>query len=131
MICVLGWMDLKTCGCFLAAIAAHEAAHLLTICLYRIPVYGVSLRFSGALIRCGFCGYKQELYCAAAGPAASLALGISVIRCAPQLAAVSLLLGVGNLLPIYPLDGGRILRALLLLNKNEEYTAARKEYFKF
>ena len=120
MVCVLGWLDLKICGCFLAAMAVHELAHLLAIRLCRVPVNGICLRFSGAVIRCGFCGYGQEAICAAAGPAASFLLGWAVLRIAPQLAGMSFLLGAGNLLPVYPLDGGRILRALLLRKMNEE-----------
>ncbi len=124
MVCVLGWFDLKICGCFLAAMTVHELAHLIVIRLFRIPVNGVSLRLSGAVIRCGFCGYGQEAVCAAAGPAANFFLGLALMRIAPQLAAVSFLLGAGNLLPVYPLDGGRILRALLSRKKDEETVLA-------
>ncbi len=124
MVCILGWMDLRICGCFLLAMTVHELAHLLAMKLCQIPALGVSLRLSGAMIRCGFCGYWQEAACAAAGPAASLALGFAVIRIAPQLAAVSLLLGMGNLLPVYPLDGGRILRAVLMKKLDEGLAAS-------
>lgn len=123
MVCVLGWLDFKICGCFLAAMTIHELAHLLAMRLCRTSVNGISLRLSGAVIGCGFCSYGQEAICAAAGPAASFLLGWTVLRIAPQLAGTSFLLGAGNLLPVYPLDGGRILRALLLRKCDEEMVA--------
>lgn len=120
MVCIFGWVDLKICGCFLAAMTVHELAHLLVIRFCHIPVKGISFRLSGAVIRCGLCGYGQEAVCAAAGPLASFLLGIIALRISSLLAGMSILLGVGNLLPVYPLDGGRILRALLLRKMNEE-----------
>ncbi len=120
MVCILGWLNQPLCACFLAAAAVHELAHLTAAWLCRVPVKGISLRLSGAVIRCGLCGYGQEAICAAAGPAASFLFGAAVLRNVPQLAAVSMLLGAGNLIPVYPLDGGRILRALLLRKYGEE-----------
>ena len=68
----------------------------------------------------------QELLIAAAGPALSLVLGLGalllLIPFEPrtvshvlvlQLAAANLLVGVFNLLPGLPLDGGRVLRAIV------------------
>ena len=122
-VCILGWLDIRICGWFLFAMTMHEMAHLLVIRLYGIPVDGVSVRLSGAVIRCGICSYRQEAVCAAAGPASNLLLCILTIRAIPKLAVVSGVLGFGNLLPVYPLDGGRILRGFLmsLLPENRVY----------
>ena len=49
---------------------------------------------------------------AAAGPAASLLVCLLLPRLLPRAALMSLLLAAGNLLPLWPLDGGRILLAV-------------------
>ena len=119
-ICLLAWLNLQVCIWFLAALLFHELGHLLVMKLCGVPVLRISFRISGAVIDSGFCSYRQEAICAAAGPASSFLLTLVFCRGVSTLAVVSLLLGCVNLLPIYPLDGGRILRALLLLRMEEE-----------
>ena len=54
-----------------------------------------------------------EALCALAGPTANLLCAGLFLRILPEFAGVSLALGAFNLLPIFPLDGGRLLRLAL------------------
>ena len=72
---------------FLAAAAAHEAG----------------------------LGYRQEIFCALAGPGMSVLVCLALRKAYATCAAISLLLGLFNAMPVYPLDGGRALRAGLCL----------------
>lgn len=105
----------QTFAPFLTSVTLHEAGHLLLLWLLRVRVRSVRLTLSGAIIETEPLPYWKEILAAAAGPAAHVALLILAARKAPMLALVSLCQLVYNLLPLYPLDGGRILRASLLL----------------
>ena len=65
----------------------------------------------------------RELLAAAAGPVGSLSLML-MGRFFPRLALCGLVQGLFNLLPIYPLDGGRILRRALELALPDRAAAA-------
>ena len=107
----------------LASAVFHELCHLLAMKLFSVPVLGIRIGAFGMVIRSGYMTPGQELLCAAAGPAGSLFLLLSA-EVFPLLAFCGLIQGLFNLLPIYPMDGGRILRGLTLLGK-EKYLAKR------
>ena len=121
-LCLLGWCDLRLCGFFLLALALHEAAHLTALALFRRPVLGLTLSAGGAKIETEALTLRQEALSAAAGPLVNLLSGALTLRCVPAFSAVSLGLAAVNLLPLYPLDGGRILRAALLSRLPPERT---------
>lgn len=100
---------------FLAAAAAHEAGHLIALWLTGTKVCGMRLGVCDAQILTGTLGYRQEIICALAGPAASVLLCLALQKEMPTCAAISLLLGLFNALPVFPLDGGRAMRAFLRL----------------
>lgn len=107
----------------LASAVFHELCHLLAMKLFSVPVLGIRIGTFGMVIRSGYMTPGQELLCAAAGPAGSLLLLLSA-EVFPLLAFCGLIQGLFNLLPIYPMDGGRILRGLTLFGK-EKYLAKR------
>lgn len=83
----------------------HEAGHLIALILcgaradsLTFSYYGLALKYSSALPR------LRELIVIAAGPLVNLIL-YCVFR-----DDVNFVLFVLNMLPVYPLDGGRILR---------------------
>ena len=84
--------------------------------LKHVPILGVRLRLNGVVIKAGEMGYPTERSCALAGPVVSWGLGAVLLRIWPMCGLISLLLGTINLLPMLPLDGGRILRATLSLH---------------
>ena len=130
-LCLLGWCDLRLCGLFLLALALHEAGHLTALALFRRPVLGLTLGAGGAKIETEALTLRQEALSAAAGPLVNLLSGALTLRCVPAFSAVSLGLAAVNLLPLYPLDGGRILRAALLSRLPPERAARTGQHAPF
>lgn len=97
----------------LLAALLHECGHVAVLWYYGIPIQKIRLSSLGATIGVGTVSYRQEISCAAAGPAANALLAAAFRYLSPRFAFCNLGLLAFNLLPIYPLDGGRILRALL------------------
>ena len=100
---------------FLAAAAAHEAGHVMAIYLVGGRVTGIRLGMCDAKIETRGLGYRQEIFCALAGPGMSVLVCLALRKAYATCAAISLLLGLFNAMPVYPLDGGRALRAGLCL----------------
>jgi Zn-dependent protease len=108
---------------------AHELAHALVARAYGIPVRTISLFLLGGMahITRESPTPRAEFLIAVSGPVSSLALGgvaallsWSLWGLAPAvavlglwLATMNIPLGIFNLVPAFPLDGGRVLRGLL------------------
>ncbi len=99
-----------------AAAAVHEICHLTAIRLLGGQVDQIRIHLWGAQIDTRIPGKRRELLCAAAGPAGSLFM-LHVCHFLPKLALCAGIQGLYNLLPIYPMDGGRILECALFLLK--------------
>lgn len=128
---------------FFVSILVHELAHAVVARLYGMRVQDLTLFIFGGMahIEDQPPTPKSELWMAAAGPLASLGLaalavvmvtltgGAELIGAADPLAViadlgpaatifawlgpVNLVLGLFNLVPAFPLDGGRVLRAIV------------------
>lgn len=92
--------------------ALHEMGHLAALALCGVRVERLRLRVLGAVIETGPCANRDEALCALAGPAVNLIICFALRRCCPGAALLSLAIALCNLLPVYPLDGGRALRAV-------------------
>jgi len=113
---------------FFGSVVFHELAHSAVATRYRIPVASITLFVFGGVARIGRepDSPKQEFNIAIAGPLSSYFLaGVFwlLLRLFPEsemlralafwLAWVNFGLATFNLLPGFPLDGGRIFRALV------------------
>ena len=116
---VLFWLDegvgLLPWG--LVACAIHELGHIVAAALLGGWIEGLSLTAVGAELHIEYevpLTYGKESLVALAGPAANLLGGGLALVLHWQLAAVlTLAIGAFNLLPILPLDGGRVVYGLL------------------
>lgn len=114
---------------FMLFIIIHEMAHLVTGIVLgvkpkRIDVYalGLSLEFYSF----GHITYKnlRKILIYIAGPLINFAIAIVLIilndKTYLDIIYINLILGFFNLLPIYPMDGGRILKQLLTIVEGEK-----------
>lgn len=100
---------------FFAAIfaaAVHELFHAAAIRITGGQIYHFRIGVLGAVMETNLPGRKEEIVCAMAGPCGSFLLLI-LCHSFPRAALCGLVQGAYNLLPVYPLDGGRILFCIL------------------
>lgn len=91
----------------LYAMGVHELAHVVMMLACGGRVRRLTLRFADLRIDAAGLGYRQELLAALAGPLVNLICGALFCMRSPAFSAYSLMLGIYNLLPVWPLDGGR------------------------
>ncbi len=96
---------------FLAA-AIHEGCHALAVGLCGGTLSGMQIDSIGAQMYIGGLSAARELLCALAGPVGALCL-VFAARWFPATAVCAVFQSAYNLLPIYPLDGGRALKCAL------------------
>src|SRR2546421_3689741 len=124
-----------------ASVLVHELGHCLVALRYRIPIAQITLFIFGGMaqIRREAPTPKAEFLIAIAGPIVSVGVGVAfwllaaVPGAPPELTAVSehlrninLVLAIFNLVPGYPLDGGRVLRAALWAWSKNFHKATRQ-----
>lgn len=101
----------------LFACVIHECGHWLTIRALGGRVYSLHLSAVGAEMKLDTerpLSYPREAAAALAGPAVNLlAAFVSARRGYYLFAGLNLCFGVLNLIPVFPLDGGRALRCML------------------
>ena len=113
---------------FFGSVLFHELAHSVVALYYKIPVHSITLFIFGGIARIGKEPSKpiQEFNIAVAGPVASFFLAglfgatLLLFPSDQNIGALSKILGgsnfilaIFNLAPGFPLDGGRIFRAIV------------------
>ena len=98
-------------------ILLHELGHLVTGITIGLKVKKINIHISGLSVDFENYGKQRnanKIVVDIAGPLINIiALVIAIIIKQEEIAYINLLLAIVNLLPIYPLDGGQILRTLL------------------
>jgi Zn-dependent protease/predicted transcriptional regulator len=120
-----------TAAAYIASLLAHELAHSLVARRNRLEVEGITLWLLGGVSRLQgeIPDPGAEVRVAGVGPLVSLVLGGGflllawlvhvagvqgvVVAALAWLGAINVLLAVFNVIPAAPLDGGRLLRAVL------------------
>jgi stage IV sporulation protein FB len=120
-----------------ACVVAHEFGHILTARAFGVETPDVTLLPIGGVARLARIPEQpsQEFLIAIAGPLVNVAIAAVLIAVAPthlstahfaamespnvsmidRLAEVNLFLAIFNMIPAFPMDGGRVLRALLAI----------------
>jgi len=121
-------MGVVTAVAFFASLLLHELGHSVVALRYKVPVRNITLFVFGGVAEIAGepPSAKAEFRIAISGPVVSLALALLCYALQPLLEALPPLLGMArylgymnlavalfNLIPGYPLDGGRVLRAAL------------------
>jgi len=118
------------------SVLLHELSHAMAAKAFRLPVRSVTLHFLGGVTEID--GEPQtpwrEFVVSVVGPLTSLAVGgvgLLSVQVAPEglttfllegLALANLVVGALNLVPGLPLDGGRVLRALVWWATRQPHT---------
>ena len=115
----LGGMIGKWLFSWIIAVTIHELSHYLILKLCRVQIYAISITSSGAIIETEPMPVYKEIISALAGPLGGLCV-LSLARYFPVVAICAFFQSIFNLLPIYPLDGGRALHCCFLKMLGEE-----------
>ncbi len=126
---LLYWlMGAVTAIMLFVSVLLHELGHSVVALRYKIPVRSITLFLFGGVAQIGAepPSAIAEFFIAIAGPLVSLALAVLFYAVQPLIAGIEPLLGLAkylayinfalvlfNLIPGYPLDGGRVFRAIV------------------
>ena len=96
-------------GAALASALVHELGHIALLWVFGVRGYGIHIGAFGARIQTEALYGKTGILCTLAGPAAGGML-LLFFRWLPRTAVCGVVQSLYNLIPVYPLDGGRALR---------------------
>jgi Zn-dependent protease/predicted transcriptional regulator len=128
---VYAWMGILVAVGVFFSIVLHEFSHSIVARRYGLPIRGITLFIFGGVAEMERepPDARAEFFMAIAGPIASfviaaglwslhrigtsVSLGVPLLGVIETLALINVTVAIFNLLPAFPLDGGRMLRAAL------------------
>ncbi|KMQ49945.1 hypothetical protein CHISP_3159 [Chitinispirillum alkaliphilum] len=137
------WMGIWGAFGLFVSIVLHEFMHSFVARRFGLPIKGITLFVFGGVAEMDDepPSAKAEFFMAIAGPLTSLALGgifylgfalgvqanwsVPLIGILGYLAFINIILAIFNMLPAFPLDGGRVLRSILWYFKGNITWATR------
>ncbi len=144
------FLAIVTASLFFLSVLVHELTHALVARRSGIPIRGITLFIFGGVSLLDFepTAPPREVWLAAVGPLTSVTLGVAFAALAQRvsipphhlitavhdwrggftlvfdcLARSNYALALFNLLPAYPLDGGRVLHALIWRSTGDQHQA--------
>lgn len=136
-------MGVATVAGIIFSIIAHEVAHAVIAEYYHMPIASITLFiFGGVAEMKGEPSHpKGEFFMAVAGPIMSMLMALffwaiadlyagfihtgAVFHVLDYLGKLNMLIALFNIVPAFPLDGGRALRAIIWHRKNNLVAATR------
>jgi Zn-dependent protease/CBS domain-containing protein len=136
-------MALAGAAILFLSIIVHELSHSLVARRFGIPMRGITLFVFGGVAEMEDepPSPRSELLMALAGPAASVVIGVAflvftavamtlqwpdaLVAVGQYIGATNLILAIFNMLPAFPLDGGRVLRSLIWMKSGNVRRATR------
>jgi Zn-dependent protease/predicted transcriptional regulator len=130
------WMGLVGALLLFGSIVIHELCHSIVAKRYGIPIRGITLFVFGGVAEMDEepSSPRAEFLMAIAGPLASAILGlvfyaiveeirgtapVELVGVLAYLSRMNWILAIFNMIPAFPLDGGRVLRSLLWQRSND------------
>jgi len=133
---IFAWFSPSMVIAIFLSVLTHELAHALVANRlgYRVHKIYIDLFYDAAEIDLNHCPERDSIPIIAAGPVSNLLLsGLSFltyfmtgIPFIMDLLLVNIILFIFNILPIYPMDGGRILRSFLMMKMSSNRRLAKQ-----
>ena len=109
------------------ALFIHELCHYIALRLCGGQVVSIRIGCRGVVMETGPLPFGREAICAYAGPIGALTIFI-IAQYVPRTAICTLVFSAYNLLPVFPLDGGRGLGCLLRKVLPEDKAEAAQQH---
>jgi Zn-dependent protease len=133
---LFAWVSPSIVAAIFLSVLVHELAHAFVANRlgYNVRQIYIDLFYGAAEIDLDHCPERDSIQIVAAGPISNLLFAITSfglyaatgIPFLTELILVNVVLFIFNILPIYPMDGGRILRSFLMMKMSNNRRLAKQ-----